>query len=69
MDNIAEQLRQAALQDDRSINALAREAGLGYPIVYEFLHGRRAITISSAAQLCRVLQLELRPIARRRRKG
>ena len=51
------------------MNALAREAGLGYPIVYDFLKGRRAITVNSAAKLCNVLGLELRRVRRGKRKG
>ena len=52
-----------------TMNALAREAGVGYPIVYDFMHERRVISIASAAKICRVLGLTLQPVKRSARKG
>ncbi len=68
MIDLKEQLKRACLQSGLTANALARQAGLGYPIVYEFMKAQRSITINSAAKLARVLGLELRPVRRGKQK-
>ncbi len=61
MIDLTEQLRRYMRKSGYTMNALAREAGVGYPIVYDFMHERRVISIASAAKICRVLGLTLQP--------
>lgn len=69
MMDLTEQLRWHMRKSGYTMNALAREAGVGYPIVYDFMHERRVISIASAAKICRVLGLTLQPVKRAARKG
>ena len=71
MKDLTAQLRRYMSESGYTMNALAREAGLGYPIVYDFMHERRVISIASAAKICRVLGLTLqpRPESKQRSKG
>ena len=62
------QLRRYMQKSGYTMNALAREAGVGYPIVYDFMHERRVISIASAAKICRVLGLTLQPRQEPRRQ-
>ena len=59
-------LRQAATADDRSIFALARDAGVPYPVLYRFLKGDKSghkwgLTLTTADKLANELGLALRP--------
>ena len=63
-------LRKAAMADGRSIFALARDAGIPYPVMYRFLkgdkHGHKwGLTLTTADKLANELGLELRPKKRR----
>ena len=66
-------LRKAATVDGRSIFALARDAGIPYPVMYRFLKGdkdgrKRGLTLETADKLAVALGLELRAV-KRARKG
>ena len=57
-------LRKAAVADGRSIFALARDAGIPYPVLYRFLkgdkHGHKwGLTLMTADKLVRALGLKL----------
>jgi len=67
---ITDVLREAAVADGRSIFALARDAGVPYPVLYRFLKGDKTghkwgLTLTTADKLVSELGLELRP----KRKG
>ncbi|HAU38880.1 MAG TPA: hypothetical protein DCX07_14345 [Phycisphaerales bacterium] len=62
---MAEALREAAASDGRSIYALARDAGIPYPVMYRFLKGDAegklwGLTLMTADKLAEALGLELR---------
>jgi hypothetical protein len=63
-------LREAAEADGRSIFALARDAGIPYPVMYRFLKGDKTghkwgLTLTTADKLAEAVGLELRPKRRR----
>ena len=63
-------LRQAAMADGRSIFALARDAGIPYPVMYRFLKGDKTghkwgLTLTTADKLAEALGLGLRPKKKR----
>ena len=49
--------------DGLTLYAVAKAAGLKPELLYRFVAGERDLRLSSAAKLCSVLRLELRPIA------
>jgi len=63
---IVHQLREAIRKDGRSLNALARDAGIAPIMISRFVRGKRSLTVHSADALCRTLRLELRPVEARR---
>ncbi len=64
--NVVDQLREAARDSGLTRLQLAKRTGLPYSVVHGFVGGYRGLTLGSAAALCRVLGLELRPVRRRR---
>ena len=63
-------LREAAETDGRSIFALARDAGIPYPVMYRFLKGDKdgrkwGLTLTTADKLAEALGQELRPKKKR----
>lgn len=64
---IVKDLRGAIERDGRSINALARDAGLSPIQLSRFIRGERGLNTPAVDALCEALELELRP--KRRRKG
>jgi hypothetical protein len=62
--DIQEQLRQAILDDPRTLNAFAVDIGEDYGQLYRFLHGQRDLRLSTAARIAKALKLELRPAGR-----
>ena len=60
--SIAEQLRQAVQDSGQTPYALAKLAGIDRSALLRFLHDERGLTLDSAAALCDVLGLELRPV-------
>jgi hypothetical protein len=67
MANIEQQLKRVARESELSIKALSDQACVPYSAVHGFITAERQISIGNAAKLARVLGLELRPVARRRR--
>lgn len=57
--NLAEQLRQAIENSDRSIYAIAKEAGMTQIQVARFMRHERDLTLKSASKICKVLGLDL----------
>lgn len=64
---IVKELREAIERDGRSINALARDAGLSPIQLSRFIRGERGLTTPAVDSLCEALGLTLSP--KRRRKG
>lgn len=70
---LSDVLREKALADGRSIFALARDAGIPYPVLYRFLKGdatghKWGLNLTTADKLIGILGLELRP-KKRQQKG
>lgn len=66
--DMTEQLRQAIRDSELRPAEIAREAGIGYASMYDFLNGKKGLSLTVAARIAKVLNLELRPV-KRRRKG
>jgi len=64
---IVSELKQAIERDGRSLNALARDAGLSPIQLSRFVRGERGLTTPAVDALCETLGLELKP--KRQRKG
>ena len=64
---IVNELKRAIKSDGRSLNELARAAGLAPIQLSWFVRGMRGLTTPAVDALCRVLGLELTP--KRQRKG
>ena len=62
-------IRGAFTKSGLSIKALADQSGVPYSVVYAVVKGDRDPILSTAARLCRVLGLELRPVRSKNRKG
>ncbi len=67
---MTEVLRKAAEVDGRSMFALARDAGIPYPVMYRFLKGDKTgrkwgLTLMTADKLAEAVGLKLRPRKKR----
>ena len=56
---IVEQLRQAIKASGLTSYALGKSAGVGRPIIDQFMSGERDVRMATAAKLAKVLGLEL----------
>jgi transcriptional regulator with XRE-family HTH domain len=65
---IITQLREAIKKDGRSLNSLARDAGLSAIQLSRFARDVRGLTTPAVDALCEVLGLELRPKRQRKAK-
>ena len=63
---IEEQLRRAAIASGASILNLCERSGLRYNSLHGFIRGTKTLTMTSANKLAKVLNLELRPIKKRK---
>ena len=62
-NKLASAIRKALDRDERSLYAIAQEAGVHYQSLHPFASGSRdEITLSTASKLCEVLGLELKAI-------
>lgn len=66
-NHITEQLHAAIAESELSRLQLAKRAGLPYSVVHGFAGRYRGLNFESAAALCKVLGLELRPVKRKGR--
>ena len=67
-NEMADLIRQVFRKRGWSIKRLADESGLPYASAHAFILATRDPTLSTAARMCRVLGLELRPVRGRQRK-
>lgn len=68
-NDLAELIRQRFHATEWSILQLAKRSGVPYAAAHGFVRGTRDPVLSTAAKLCEALDLELRPVARSKRKG
>ena len=65
--DLAEQLRAAVRAAGLTMYGLARDAGIDRSVAVRFMNRETGLNLNSASKICRLLDLELRPV--RRRKG
>jgi plasmid maintenance system antidote protein VapI len=53
-------LRRAVRESGRSVNAVAKAAGVAQPVLYRFMTGERDLTLDTAQRLADYFGLELR---------
>ncbi len=59
---IPQRLRTAIRRTGKSIYRVAKDAGVGHPIILRFLSGERDIRLETAEKLARSLGLELKEV-------
>jgi hypothetical protein len=69
MVDIETQLREAARKSGMSMKRISEESGIPYAAVHGFVARDRSLLLSTASKLATLLELELRPIARKRKAG
>lgn len=65
--DLAKLLRKQIDATGESLHAVAKGAGISYPVVYRFYHGQRSIMLETVEKLCRYLKLKLTPRAEKQR--
>lgn len=68
-NDLAELIRRRFRTTGWSILQLAKRSDVPYAAAHGFVNGDRDVVLSTAAKMCRALGLELRPVARTKRKG
>lgn len=66
------QLRKAmgaAIRAGETMYTLSRDSGVDRAAIVRFMHGQRGLNMTSAGKLCRMLNLELRPVRRGKARG
>jgi transcriptional regulator with XRE-family HTH domain len=58
---MSESIRQALVDSENSLNAIAGETGVSQPQLSRFVNGDRGLSVGSLDILCDFLGLELRP--------
>ena len=58
--NIEDQLRRAIVQGPMTRYALSKQTGVAQSILSDFVNGNRSLTLTTAAKLAEVLELELK---------
>ena len=67
--DLSDTIREAMGRDGRSLYALAVDSGVSRGQLVRFFNRQRELTLPAASKLCASLNLELRPVSRRRGKG
>jgi plasmid maintenance system antidote protein VapI len=57
---MADHLRKKIEGSNKTVNAIAIEAGVPQPVLYRFVNGERDLTLSTAQKLADYFKLELR---------
>ncbi len=65
--DLAETIRKAAAASGLSMLQLSKRTGIHYAAVHGFIGEYRDITLRTASKLCKLLELELRPVRKRRK--
>jgi hypothetical protein len=58
-DSIAESLKQAIRESNRTVYQIAKESGISQIVITRFLSGERDIRVATADKIARVLKLQL----------
>jgi transcriptional regulator with XRE-family HTH domain len=58
---MSESIRQALVDSEYSLNAIAGETGVSQPQLSRFVNGERGLSVGSLDILCDFMGLELRP--------
>jgi hypothetical protein len=66
---MANLIRATFRRSGLSVKRLSQEAGVPYASAHGFMAGQRDPTLGTVARVCDVLDLELRPVPKSRRKG
>ncbi len=61
MKDIEQQLKQAIIKSKMSRYRIAKESGLTESQLSYFVNDKRSLTLTAAAKLAKVLELELKP--------
>ena len=67
--DLAAQLRRAIRESGLTPYRVATDADVDRSIMTRFVNGDRGLTLDTASRICDVLNLELRPVRRGKRKG
>ncbi len=59
-EDIAEVLRKAIVDDERSYYRLAKDCGVSHTVLIRFVADERDIVLGTAGRICRALGLKLR---------
>ncbi len=59
-EDIAEVLRKAIVDDERSYYRLAKDCGVSHIVLIRFVAGKRDIVLATAGRICRALGLKLK---------
>ena len=59
-EDIAEVLRKAIENDERSYYRLAKDCGVSHTVLIRFVAGERDIVLGTAGRICRALGLTLK---------
>ncbi|MEO2015275.1 MAG: helix-turn-helix transcriptional regulator [Fuerstiella sp.] len=63
---MSESIRQALVDSEYSLSAIAGETGVSQPQLSRFVNGERGLSVGSLDTLCEFLHLELRPAEKRK---
>lgn len=64
--SISEQLKQAINDCGQTVYVVARDSGVSHATIYRFLSGERSLSLDNADRLAEYLELELRPVKKRK---
>ena len=65
--DLAEQIRAGFVESGMSRFELSKRSGVPYSTIHRFFGEGRDIALSTVAKICRVLDLELCPVGRKRK--
>ena len=65
--DLDEQLRRAFAESGMTRFELSKRSGVPYSTIHRFFGEGRDIALSTVAKICGVLDLELRPVGRKRK--
>ena len=62
----ADLIRRAIKKDDRSLYRIGKDSGVAVSVLQRFVARERGLNLSTAEKICRVIDLELRPVKKAR---
>ena len=67
-EEVTRTLQQRISESHLSQNEIARRSGIAYGMISRFVHGERGMTLTTAAKVAKVLDLELKLLRKRGKK-